>query len=130
MKSSTRSLLSKPQESARGTDSTISVVAAAVCTVEEDHPMKKVLLSLTIASVLAGSPALAIASRKAIEGRIQSVDPSGKIVTLINGPTFTVAPNVSTVQLKPGYAVTVFYEDENGVKVAFAFFIDAGPSRR
>jgi hypothetical protein len=58
------------------------------------------------------------------------VDPSGKIVTLVDGTTFTVAPNVSTEQLKPGYAVTASYEDENGVKVAFAFFIDAGPGRR
>ena len=91
--------------------------------------MKKLLISLMIAIVLAGSPALAFAPRKAVEGRIQSVDPSGRTVTLINGPTLTVAPNVSTEQLKPGYAVTALYEDENGVKVAFAFIIDAASGR-
>ncbi len=91
--------------------------------------MKKLFLSTMIAIVLAGSPALAFASRKAVEGTIRSVDPSGKIVTLVDGTTFTVAPNVSTEQLKPGYAVTAFYEDENGVKVAFAVFIDSGPGR-
>ena len=91
--------------------------------------MKQLLISLMIAIVLAGSPALAFAPSKAVEGRIQSVDPSGKTVTIINGPTFTVAPNVSTEQLKPGYAVTVLYEDEDGVKVAFAFFIDGGLGR-
>jgi Cu/Ag efflux protein CusF len=91
--------------------------------------MKKLLISTMIAIVLAGSPGLACASTKAVEGTIRSVDPSGKTVTLVNGTTFTVAPNISTEQLKPGYAVTAFYEDENGVKVAFAFFIDAGSGR-
>jgi len=57
------------------------------------------------------------------------VDPSGKIVTLVDGTTFTVSPKVSTEPLKPGYAGTALYGDENGVKVAFAFFIDAGPGR-
>ena len=91
--------------------------------------MKQLLISSMIAIVLAGSPASAFASRRAVEGTIQSVDPSGKSVTLVDGTTFTVAPNVSTEQLKPGYAVTVFYEDENGVRVAFAFFIDGGSGR-
>ncbi len=91
--------------------------------------MKNLLISLMIAIVLAGSPALALTSRKAVEGTVRSVDPSGKIVTLVDGTTFTVAPNVSTEQLKPGYAVTALHEDEKGVKVAFAFFIDAGSGR-
>lgn len=92
--------------------------------------MKKLLVSTMIAIVLAGSPASAFASKKAVLGTIQSVDPAGKSVTLVNGMTFTSAPNVSTEQLKPGYAVTALYEDENGVRVAFAFFIDGGPGRR
>jgi hypothetical protein len=91
--------------------------------------MKKLLISTMIAIVLAGSPALAFPSRKAVEGTIRSVDPSGNMVTLVDGTTFTVAPNVSTEQLKPGYAVTILYQDENGVKIAFAFFID-GSGRR
>jgi hypothetical protein len=91
--------------------------------------MKKLLLSTLIAVVLASSPAVVFASRKAVEGTIRSVDPSGKVVTLVNGTTFTVAPTVSTEQLKPGYTVTVLYEEENGVKVAFALFIDGGPGR-
>ncbi len=91
--------------------------------------MKKLLISSVIAIVLAGLPALAFGPRKVVEGTIRSVDPSGKIVTLVDGETFTVAPNVSTEQLKPGYAVTVLYQDDNGVKMAFAFFID-GSGRR
>jgi Cu/Ag efflux protein CusF len=91
--------------------------------------MKKLLLSTLIAVVLASSLAVVYASRKAVEGTIRSVDPSGKVVTLVDGTTFTVAPNVSTEQLKPGYAVTALYEDENGIKVAFAVFIDSGPGR-
>jgi hypothetical protein len=57
------------------------------------------------------------------------VDPSGNSVALVDGTTFTVSPKVSTEQLKAGYAVTALYGDENGVKMAFAFFIDAGPGR-
>ena len=91
--------------------------------------MKRLLISLMIAIVLAGSPAWAVAPSKAVEGTIRSVDPSGKIVTLVDGTTFTVAPRVSTEQLKPGYHVTALYADENGVKVAFALFIDGGPGR-
>lgn len=92
--------------------------------------MKKLFVTTMIAIVLAGSPALAFVSRKAVEGTIQSVDPAGKIVTLVNGMTFTVAPNISIEQLKPGYAVTAFFEEKNGVQVAVAFFIDGGPGRR
>jgi len=92
--------------------------------------MKKLLVSTMIAIVLAGSPGLARASTKAVMGTIQSVDPSGRTVTLLNGPTFTVAPNVSTEQLAAHYTVTVFYEDENGVKVAIAFFIDSSPGKQ
>jgi hypothetical protein len=91
--------------------------------------MKKLLISSVIAIVFASSPAWAFASRKVVEGTIRSVDPSGNSVTLVDGTTLTIAPKVSTEQLKPGYAVTALYEDENGVKVVYAFFIDAGPGR-
>jgi len=91
--------------------------------------MKKLLISSMLAILLAGSPALAFAPNNIVEGMVRSVDPSGKIVTLVDGTTFTVAPNVSTEQLKPGYSVTALYADENGVKVAFALFIDGGPGR-
>ena len=90
--------------------------------------MKKVLAAAVIATVLAGLPALALAAGKTDEGTIRSVDPTGQTVTLADGMTFTVSPNVSTESLQPGEDVTIVYQDDgNGDPVATAIWIDAGP---
>ena len=87
--------------------------------------MKKLFAATVIATVLAASTAFAFASLKATEGMVQSVDPAGKTLTLVNGMTLTVAPNVSIESLKPGEDVTVFYQDgKDGQKELTAFWID------
>jgi Cu/Ag efflux protein CusF len=92
--------------------------------------MKKLFAATVLATVLAGLPALALAAEKAVEGTIQSVDPAGQTVTLVDGMTFTVAPAVSTEALQPGEDVTVIYQNQGkGDPVATVIFIDAGPNQ-
>ena len=87
--------------------------------------MKKLFAATVIATLFAASPAFALESPKATEGTIQSVDPAGQTLTLVNGMTLTVAPNVSIESLKPGEDVTVMYQDgKDGQKELTAFWID------
>jgi hypothetical protein len=37
---------------------------------------------------------------KTVEGKIQSVEPDGMTLTLVNGPTFTASPSLSTEPLR------------------------------
>ena len=87
--------------------------------------MKKLFVATMLATVFAASAAFALESLKATEGTIQSVDPAGQTLTLVNGMTLTVAPNVSIESLQPGEDVTVFYQDgKDGQKELTAFWID------
>ncbi len=90
--------------------------------------MKKLLVATVMAGVLASSTAFAfgpiIAPMKAVQGKIQSVSPDGKDVALVNGPTFTASPSLSTEPLKVGYQVTIAYQDKGGQKEMTAFWID------
>jgi hypothetical protein len=91
--------------------------------------MKKLFAATVIATVLAASPAFAFASLKATEGMVQSVDPAGKTLTLVNGIALTIPSNLSTESLKPGEEVTVSYQDgQDGQKELVAFWVDAGPA--
>lgn len=87
--------------------------------------MKKLFVATVIATVLAASTAFALDSFKVTEGTIQSVDPAGQTLTLVNGMTLTVAPNVSAESLQPGEDVTVAYQDgKDGQKELTAFWVD------
>jgi hypothetical protein len=91
--------------------------------------MKKLLVATVMATVLATSTAFAFESMKAVEGKIQSMAPDGKTVTLVSGPTFTASPSLSTAPLKVGEQVTIAYQDKGGQKQMTAFWIDGQDMR-
>jgi hypothetical protein len=89
--------------------------------------MKKLFVATVIATLFAASTAFAFESFKATEGTVQSVDPAGKTLTLVNGMTLTIPSNLSTESLTPGEEVTVAYQDgKDGQKEMVAFWIGAG----
>ncbi|HSB82446.1 MAG TPA: DUF1344 domain-containing protein [Candidatus Methylomirabilis sp.] len=64
-----------------------------------------------------------------IQGKITSVDPSGKMVTLENGTQLTIPPtlNVQRDNLKEGAIVKANYEERNGQKVVTSMQVTPGP---
>jgi hypothetical protein len=90
--------------------------------------MKSLFVATVMASLLATSTAFAFGSMfepmNAVQGKIQSVSPDGKTVMLVNGPTFTASPSLSTEPLKVGDEITVAYRDRSGHKEMTAFWID------
>lgn len=96
--------------------------------------MKKLLVATVVACVLAtATAAFAFAPMQAVEGKIQSVAPDGKTVTLVNGPTFTVSPSLSIEPLQGeravGDEVTIAYHNKGGQKEMTAFWIDSQDMR-
>ncbi len=91
--------------------------------------MKSLFVATVMASLLATSTAFAFGSMfepmNAVQGKIQSVSPDGKTVTLVNGPTFTTWPSLSTEPLKEGEQVTIAYQEKGGQKEMIAFWIDS-----
>ncbi len=91
--------------------------------------MKRLFIATVMASVLATSTAFAFGSMfepmNAVQGKIQSVSPDGKTVTLVSGPTFTAWPSLSTEPLKEGEQVTIAYQDKGGQNEMIAFWIDS-----
>jgi len=75
-----------------------------------------VLGALVVAPVMAQQ---APAAGKMIEGKVMSVDPSGKSLTLDDGTKLTIPDSVkvSKTDLKPGAAVKAAYEEKDGQKV-------------
>jgi len=75
-----------------------------------------VLGALVVAPVMAQQ---APAGGKMIEGKVMSVDPSGKSLTLDDGTKLTIPDSVkvSKADLKPGAAVKAAYEEKDGQKV-------------
>jgi Cu/Ag efflux protein CusF len=75
-----------------------------------------VLGALVVAPVMAQQ---APAGGKTIEGKVMSVDPSGKSLTLDDGTKLTIPDSVkvSKADLKPGAAVKAAYEEKDGQKV-------------
>jgi hypothetical protein len=89
--------------------------------------MKKLFVATMIATLFAASTAFAFDSLKATLGTVQSVDPVGKTLTLVNGMTLTIPSNLSTESLTPGEEVTVTYQDgKDGQQEMTAFWVDAG----
>jgi hypothetical protein len=74
-----------------------------------------IMVAVTIVIVLAP-----VAWAADVQGKIQSVDPNGNVVTLDDG-TQIVIPSTFTVEksaLKPGVNVKVSYDEKDGQKLA------------
>jgi Cu/Ag efflux protein CusF len=87
------------------------------------------ILVLAVAAVVMAVAPMAWAA-DVVQGKIKSVDPSGKMVTLANGTKLTIPPTLTptlTVEeksaLKPGANVRASYEEKGGQKVATALMI-------
>jgi Cu/Ag efflux protein CusF len=76
------------------------------------------VMAIAVLGALVVAPAMAQAG-KTIEGKVMSVDPSGKSVTLDDGTKLTIPDSVkfSRADLKPGAAVKAAYEEKDGQKV-------------
>ena len=72
------------------------------------------VLTLVVVLVLGGA-----AWAGNVEGQIQSVDPSGRVVTLDDGTTLTIPPTarVDRNALKPGATVKASFEEMGADKV-------------
>jgi hypothetical protein len=92
--------------------------------------MRAVLASLTVIAVLGAlvvapivmaqtqQPAPA-AAEQTIEGKIMTVDPAGKSLTLDDGTRLMIPESVkvSRTDLKPGATVKAAYQERNGQKI-------------
>ncbi len=90
--------------------------------------MTRAFAAVAIAFVLASLPAMALATDRAVQGRVQSLDRAHNTITLVGGETFAVPPAVSTVGVSPDEYVTIPYQEQrrNGLLVATAIFVDGG----
>jgi hypothetical protein len=89
--------------------------------------MKAVLASLTAIAVLGAlvvAPVVmaqtsAPAAAKTIEGKVMTVDPAGKSLTLDDGTKLMISDAVkfNKADLKPGAAVKAAYEVKNGQNI-------------
>ncbi len=88
--------------------------------------MKKLFAASVFATVLTASAAFAYAQLGETQGRIDSVDPAGQTVTLVNGMTLSVPSNISIESLKPGEQVTITYQDgQDGQKQVTGIWVDS-----
>ncbi len=94
--------------------------------------MKRLLGAAMLATLLAGpSTALAAETMQTVEGRVQSVDPAGRTVTLLGGMTLTIPPNISAEPLHSNEKVTVTYTTgKDGRKELVAFWIESDGTGR
>jgi hypothetical protein len=93
--------------------------------------MKKVC-SVLVLSVVAFVMVLApIAWAAEVQGKIKSVDASGRMVTLDDGTQLTLPPTLTVEKqsLKPGASVKASYEEQDGQKVATSFMVMPAPAR-
>ncbi len=87
--------------------------------------MKKVC-SVLVLSVVALVMVLApIAWAAEVQGKIKSVDASGRMVTLDDGTQLTLPPTLTVEKqsLKPGASVKASYEEKDGQKIATSFMV-------
>ncbi len=64
-----------------------------------------------------------------VEGKIKSVDPSGRMVTLDDGTQLTIPPtvNIRRETLKEGAIVKASFEEQAGQKVVTSMQVTPGP---
>jgi Cu/Ag efflux protein CusF len=86
--------------------------------------MKAVLESLVAVAMLTALALAPVATAqtgtaKMIEGKVMTVDPTGKSVTLDDGTKLMIPASVqfSKADLKPGAAVRASYEEKDGQKI-------------
>jgi Cu/Ag efflux protein CusF len=77
--------------------------------------MRKVLGVVTAIAMLGLAGA---ASADEASGKIQSVDPGSRTITLDDGNAYIVSEGVAIDSLQPGSEVTVSFEEQNGQRVA------------
>ena len=87
--------------------------------------MKKagaILVLAVIAIVMILAP---VAWAADVQGKIKSVDPTGKMVTLDDGTQLTIPPTIKVEKqaLQPGANVKASYEEKDGQKVATSFTV-------
>ena len=63
-----------------------------------------------------------------VEGKIKSLDPSGRMLTLEDGTQLTIPPSVNPRgTLKEGAIVKASFEERSGQKVVTSLEVQAGP---
>lgn len=89
--------------------------------------MKRVLLTVAITG-MALLAATSAATAAQIEGTVKSVDVTGRIITLDDGTTLTLAPTsaVDRQALRQGAAVIASYDEKDGKKVVTALKVRPG----
>jgi Cu/Ag efflux protein CusF len=72
----------------------------------------------------AQAPAGAPAAEKQIEGKVQSVDPVAKTVTLEDGTTLMVREAAMLKDIQPGRLIKASYREQGGSKVATSLQVE------
>ena len=87
--------------------------------------MKKAGALLVLAVIAVVMTLAPMAWADDVQGKIKSVDPSGKMVTLDDGTQITIPPTVKVEKqaLQPGANVKASYEEKDGRKVATSFMV-------
>ncbi len=87
--------------------------------------MKKAGVLLVLAVIAVVMTLAPVAWAADVEGKIKSVDPSGKMVTLDDGTKLMIPPTMKVEKqaLKPGANVKASYEEKDGNKVATSFMV-------
>lgn len=87
--------------------------------------MKKVCSLLALSAITFVMVLAPIAWAAEVQGKIKSVDSSGRMVTLDDGTQLTLPPTITVEKqaLKPGANVKASYEEKDGQKVATTFMV-------
>ena len=87
--------------------------------------MKKVCSLLVLSAITFVMVLAPIAWAAEVQGKIKSIDSSGRMVTLDDGTQLTLPPTITVEKqaLKPGANVKASYEEKDGQKVATSFMV-------
>jgi len=87
--------------------------------------MKNTGALLVLAVIMVVMVLAPVAWAEDVQGKIKSVDASGKMVTLDDGTQLMIPPTLKVEKqaLKPGANVKASYEEKDGQKVATSFMV-------
>jgi Protein of unknown function (DUF1344) len=87
--------------------------------------MKKAGVLLVLAVIAVVMMLVPVAWAVDVEGKIKSVDPNGKMITLDDGTKLMIPPTIAIEKkaLQPGANVKASYEEKDGQKVATSFMV-------
>ncbi|HKC97828.1 MAG TPA: DUF1344 domain-containing protein [Methylomirabilota bacterium] len=87
--------------------------------------MKKARTLLVLTTIAVLMMLVPVAWGADVEGKIRSVDPSGKMVTLDDGTQLMIPPTDAGEKkvLQPGASVKASYEEKDGHKMATSFMV-------